>query len=360
MLKKIDQYIITKFLGAFFYTILLFAAMAVVIDISERIDDFMEKEAPFYLIITEYYFNFVPYIIFLLAPLFIFIAVIFFTSQMASRSEIVATFGSGISFYRLLLGPYLFSAVFLVLLQLFANHYWVPRANATKIDFENQYVRGKYINTDRNIHIQIDPENYIYVETYNNRDTSARKFTLERFVDKKMVYKLSSDRLKYMNNLKKWRVESYVERKIDSLQEKVIRGNVLDTAIGLSPADFDRRTNYKEAMTTPELQEFIAKERMKGAPFVEFYEVELYRRTAIPFATFILTLIGFSIASRKVRGGMGLHIAVGVAISAAYILFLQFSTTYATNGTLSPLLSVWIPNIIFGILSIYLMLKAQK
>lgn len=359
-MKKLDWYIIRQFLGAFFYTIMLFSAIAVVIDISERIDDFLENSAPLYLIITQYYANFVPYIVFLLAPLFIFISVIFFTSQLAYRSEMIAIFASGVNFYRILLGPYFFAALLLVCLQLFANHYWVPKGNASRIEFEDQYVRGKYVNTDRNIHIQIDKENYIYVESFNVRDTSGRRFSLERFKNKKLVYKLSADRMKWMPELEKWRVENYTIRTIDSLRETLQKGALLDTAIALTAADFDRRTNYKEAMTTPELQRFIAQERMKGAPFVEFYEVELYRRTAIPFATFILTVIGMAVASRKVRGGMGLHIAVGIGISAAYILFLQFSTTYATNGTLSPLISVWIPNFIFGVLAIYLLFKAQK
>lgn len=360
MIKKLDWYIIQQFLGAFFYTVLLFSAIAVVIDISERIDDFIENSAPLGLIVGQYYANFVPYIVFLLAPLFIFISIIFFTSKLAYRSEIIAMLASGISFYRILFVPYFVSAGLLVALQLFANHYWVPRGNGIRIEFENQYVHGKYVNTSNNIHMQIDKQNYIYVENFNMRDTSGRRFTLERFENKKLVYKLSANRMKWIDSTRSWELENYTTRTIEGLRESIQKGAKLDTAIALKPADFDRRTNYKEAMISPRLREFIAQERLKGAPFVEFYEVELYRRTAIPFATFILTIIGLAVASRKVRGGMGLHISIGITISAAYILFLQFSTTYATNGTLSPFISVWIPNLIFGVLAIYLLIKAQK
>ena len=360
MIKKLDGYIIKKFLGTFFFTILLFSLIIVVIDVSERVDDFLEKEAPLKLIVTDYYLNFIPHIIFLLCPLFIFISLIFFTSRLAYRSEIVAILASGVSFYRLLLVPYFLSAAFLVALQLYANHYWVPNANKDRIIFENEYIRGTYINSARNIHLQIDPETFIYLESFNNRDNSGRRFTMEKIKDKKMYYKLEAPRIKYDEKKEKWSMNKYMVRTINGLNEKIKEGEKLDTALNLLPQDFDQRTNFKEAMPTPELNRFIEKEIMKGSPNVEFYLVEKHRRTAIPFATFILAIIGLSIASRKVRGGMGLHIFWGIAISAAYVLFLQFSQTFATNGNLSPLLSVWVPNFIFGVLSIYLLWKAPK
>jgi len=359
-MKKIDWYIIKKFLGTFVFTILLFSVVTVVIDVSERIDDFLENEAPLKLIVFQYYLNFIPYIVFLLSPLFIFVATIFFTSKLASRSEIVAMLAGGISFYRILFVPYLFCASLLVGIQLYANHYLVPNANDDRIAFENKYLKKKYISRDKNVHMQIDPEHYIYMETYNNRDTMGRKFTLERIADKKLKSKLFAQTIKWNGQKQSWRLSQYYTRYIDGNKERIVRGTNLDTTFVFFPKDFERRVAFKATMTTPQLTEHINKERMKGAPNIEFYEVERHQRTAVPIATFILTMIAFSIASRKVRGGMGFHIFIGIAISAAYIVSLQFSTTFATNGNLSPLLSVWIPNIIFGILAFYLMLTAPK
>lgn len=359
-MKILDRYIILQYLGTFFFAILLFAAISVSIDLSDRIDDFLEHHITVYDAAVRYYGNFVPFIIFLLSPLFIFIAVIFFTAQLAGRSEIIAIISGGVSFYRLLFVPYFISATILTVVQLYGNHYWVPRSNADKIAFEGEKMNKKYILKDRNIHLQISPDTYIYVETYNNADSTGKRFTLENMRNRKMYRKIAADKIKWIGAKQQWHLENYIDRRIDSLDEKISKGTALDTTLSLTPQDFDRRLGLKEAMTTPELRDFINNEIRKGAPSVEFYQVELYRRTAIPFATYILSTIGFAIASRRVRGGMGLHIAVGIALSAVYVMLLQFSMTFATNGGLSPLLSVWVPNIIFGILSVYLVWNAQK
>lgn len=360
-MKKLDAYIIQKFLGTFFYAILLFAAISVVMDVSEHINDFLEKEAPLKLIITEYYFNFVPFILSLLFPLFVFIAVIFFTSQMAHRSEIVAMLAGGINFYRILMVPYFISATLLVIIQLFGNHYIVPNSNKNRLIFEAEYIRNKKTINERNVHMQIGKNNYVSFESYTSRDTSGRQFTLEQYDDKNnLLYKLSAERIKWNNALKKWHIDNYYVRTIDSLKENIQTGFNLDTTINLNPKDFEEQVKYKETMTTPQLNLFIEKEIKRGASFIEYYYVEKYRRTAIPFATYILTAIGLAIASRKTRGGMGLHILLGVAISSIYIILLQFSMTFATNGNLSPLISVWIPNIIFTFVAIYLLYNAQK
>lgn len=359
-MKKLDWYIISKFLGTFVFTIILFSVVAVVIDVSERIDDFLENEAPLRLIIFDYYLNFIPYIVFFLSPLFIFIAIIFFTSKLAYRSEIVAILASGVSFYRLLLVPYFISAALLVGVQLYANHFLVPNSNKTRLDFENTYIRNRYVNKDKNIHLQIDTNTYIYMESYSSRDSSGQKFTLEKINDKQLFYKLSAKKIKWNEKKQEWTLTNFSARNLDNLKENLREGKKMDTLLNFHPIDFSRRVNFKEAMNTPELTAFIDRERKKGAPLLQFYEVEKHRRTAIPFGTFILTIIGLSIASRKVRGGMGFHIFLGITISAGYILFLQVSTTFATNGNLSPMLSVWIPNIIVGIISIVLMIKAPK
>ncbi|MCC7224192.1 MAG: LptF/LptG family permease [Chitinophagales bacterium] len=360
MLKILDRYIIGKYLGTFVFAIFLFIAISVAIDLSERIDDFLEYKISFYDAVVRYYGNFIPFIVFLLSPIFVFIAVIFFTAQLANRSEVIAIISGGVSFYRLLFIPYFVSATVLVIIQLYGNHFWVPRANANQVAFQAEKMNKKYTLKDRNVHLQISPDTYIYVETYNNNDSTGRRFTLETRSGRQLVRKIAADKLTWLNDRQQWRLENYIDRRIDSLSEQLRKGATLDTTLALTPQDFDRRIGQKESMTTPELRRYITNEIRKGAPMIEFYQVELHRRTAIPFATYILTTIGLAIASRRVRGGLGWHIAVGMGLSALYVLFLQFSMTFATNGGLSPLLSVWLPNFAFGLLSVLLVWKAQK
>ncbi|MFK7904190.1 MAG: LptF/LptG family permease [Chitinophagales bacterium] len=360
-MKKLDRYIVGKFLGTFFFTVLLLCVVIVVIDLSERMDDFLENNAPVNLIFFQYYANFIPHTVLTLSPLFIFVSVIFFTSRMAYRTEIIAILASGISFYRVLFGPYFFAATLLVILQLFASHYWVPDANKDRLDFEYQYMRGQIVNRDKDIHLQIAPDSYIYLETFLLSDSSGRKFTLEQIdSNQNMVYKLHANRAKWNGEKGKWELTNYNERRIDGLKETITKGAKMDTTLNFHPRDFAREKRFKDAMTRTELNEYILKERQRGTPNLEFYEVERHRRTAVPFSTYILSIIALAVASRKVRGGMGLHVFIGIALSAGYIVALQFSTTFATNGNLSPLLGAWTPNLIFGVIAAWLLIKAPK
>jgi len=360
-MKKLDRYIVGKFLGTFFFTVLLLCVVIVVIDLSERMDDFLENNAPVNLIIFQYYANFIPHTVLTLSPLFIFVSVIFFTSRMAYRTEIIAILASGISFYRILFGPYFFAATLLVILQLFASHYWVPEANKDRLDFEYQYMRGQIVNRDKDIHLQIAPDSYVYLETFLLSDSSGRKFTLEQIdSNQNMVYKLHANRAKWNGTKGKWELTNYNERRINGLKETIVKGAKMDTTLNFHPKDFAREKRFKDAMTRTELNEYILKERQRGTPNLEFYEVERHRRTAVPFSTYILSIIALAVASRKVRGGMGFHVFIGIALSAGYIVALQFSTTFATNGNLSPLLGAWIPNLIFGVIAVWLLVKAPK
>ncbi|MEZ4886099.1 MAG: LptF/LptG family permease [Chitinophagales bacterium] len=360
-MKKLDKYIVGKFLGTFFFTVLLLSAVIVVIDLSERIDDFLENNAPMNLIIFQYYANFIPHTVLTLSPLFIFVSAIFFTSRMAYRTEIIAILASGISFYRILFGPYFFAATLLVVLQLYGSHYWVPNANKERLAFEYQYMRGQIVNRDKDIHLQIAPDSYIYLETYIIRDSSGRKFTLEQIdSNQNMIYKLHAARAKWDGEKGKWTLSNYTERRINGLQETISKGANLDTTLNFHPKDFEREKRFKDAMTRPELNDYIAKEKYRGTPNLEYYEVEKHRRTAVPFSTYILSIIALAVASRKVRGGMGFHVFVGIALSAGYIVALQFSTTFATNGNLSPLLGAWMPNLIFGVIAVWLLIRAPK
>ncbi|GIV33046.1 MAG: membrane protein [Chitinophagales bacterium] len=358
-LKKIDYYLIRKFLVTFFFAIILFSFIATVIDLTEKIDDFIEKSVPLGEIVTGYYLNFLPYIDTLLTPLFVFISVIFFTSRMAYRSEIIAMLASGISFYRMLV-PYLIAAGFVAALLFLANHYWVPLANKGRYAFEYTYLSGSHHNAERNFHAQIETNHYIYMENYQPKNMAGYKFSYEIIRDGKLEYKLRADKIEWDAQRQRWIIKNYYARRIGDNGEQITTGTLLDTVFNFHPEDITQKVNVKEEMPTPQLKQYIQTLRLRGASGIEFYLVELYRRTADAFMIFILTLIGVALSSRKVRGGSGLHLAAGVALSASFIVLTRFSTTFATNGNLSPFLSIWIPNLLYGLLAVYLIRAAPK
>lgn len=358
-MKKIDIYIIKKFLGTFFFAISLLIIIVVVFDISEKIDDFIEKQAPLKEILFSYYFNFIPYFVNLFSYLFTFIAVIFFTSKMASGSEIIAILSSGISYWRML-WPYLISAVFLGLMSFYLANFLIPRTNKKMMAFEKVYLKNPYHYRERDIHLQIQPGTFIYMESYNNQLNVGYKFSLEDFDDNRLVYKLNADQIIWDSTLGQWKLKNYFIRKTSADKETLVKGTVMDTLININPGDFDVIVDDIKTMNYSELRAYIEKERLKGTTTIKDYLVEKHKRIAFPFATIILTLIGVSISSRKVRGGIGVHLGLGIAITFTYIFFLQITTVFATHGNLEPWLSVWIPNMIFGIVGIFLLRAALK
>jgi lipopolysaccharide export system permease protein len=359
LLNKLDIYIIKKFLGTFFFTILLIVCVIVVFDISEKLEDFIEKEAPLKAIIFDYYLNYIPYLTNMFSPLFIFISVIFFTSKMASNSEVVAILSGGISFSRFL-RPYLICALILTGLSYYLNHFLIPTANKKSLAFEEVYYRNKFRNVDQNIHMQINKDTYIYMNNFNADLNLGTSFSIENFKDGRLTYKLLSDHVRWDSVSNKWQINNYVERHIDGLNETIKKGLQKDTTLDLRPEEFKRRKSFVRTMDYFELNEFIEEARFKGSAKVVEYEVEKQRRSAYPFATFILTIIGVSISSRKVRGGIGLHIGIGLFISFSYILFMQISSTFATNSGMPAFIAVWIPNALYAILALYLLKKAPK
>jgi lipopolysaccharide export system permease protein len=359
MLKKIDYYIIRKFLGTFFYALSLIIVIVIVFDLSEKIDDFIEKKAPLSEILFVYYVNFIPYFVNLFSPLFTFITVIFFTSRLAFNSEIIAILSSGVSFKRLLL-PYFISAILLSLFSVYLSNFLIPPANQKRLDFEYTYVKDTQTFRDRHIHMQIRPGIFVYMEAFNERTGAGSRFTLEHIDEGELVYKLMAETALWDSTMAGWSIRNYNERVINGLQEEVSFGQRLDTILPFTPQDFIQDLKEMEMMNFSELRDYIANEKLKGTEHVKFYEVEKHRRMAFPFATLVLTLIGVSLSSRKVRGGIGLHLGLGIGLSFAFILFMQVSTTFATNGNLHPFLSVWIPNVFFGILGVYLLKVAPK
>lgn len=358
-MKLLDRYIIRKFLGTYFLTIALIVFIAIIFDASEKMDDFIEKNAPLRAILFDYYLNFIPFFVNLFSPLFIFIAVIYFTSRMAANTEIVAMLNSGMSFKRLML-PYFITASFLAVITFWLNVSLIPHANKNRLEFEWAYIRNPFVFKERNIHRQISPGTLIYMDSYNNRENIGFRFSLEKIKDGKRIFFLNSDRIRWDSIPGKWVIENYFIRRVNGMSEEIQKGFRLDTTLNFKPKDFRQRISAIDAMDNRALSDYIEEQKQQGNSNYLPYQVEKYRRFAFPFATFILTLIGVSLASRKVRGGIGLHLGAGIALSFTYILFIQVSATFATNGDLPPLLAVWIPNVIFSGIALALFRFAPK
>lgn len=358
-MKILDKYIIRKFLGTFFFSLALIIVIAVVFDISEKLDDFIERKAPLRAIVFDYYLNFIPYFANLFAPLFVFISVIYFTARMAANTEIVAILNSGVSFKRLLV-PYFIAAGLLAAVSFYFNGWVIPHSNKIKLDFENVYIKNPVEFKDRNIHRQISPGVFMYMESYNNRNNTGYRFSLEKIEDGRRTWYLNSDRIQWDSLTGKWIIYNYYARKINGFHERLESGARKDTTLKMKPADFKRRLNVIEAMDNRELNRFIREEKLQGSENVTAYLVESYRRIALPFSTFILMLIGVSLSSRKIRGGIGAQLGLGITLSFAYILFMQISNTFAINGSIAPVIAVWFPNVIFAGVAFLLIRIAPK
>lgn len=359
-MKIIDIYIIKKFLGTFFYAITLLIVIVIVFDVSENLDSFIENEAPFMAIVVDHYINFIPYFINLFIYLFTFISVILFTSKMAEDTEIIAILSSGISFRRFLL-PYLVSALILAIISLYLGNFLIPETNKARRIFKNTYMEKLTKDNDRHIHIQIEPNTFVYVEKYNTHLGMGHKFALEQIDGQKLVYKIMADRISWDTLINKWHLKNYYLRTIDSLGNQTIeQGSGKDTTINLKTTDLYKIKERFEEMNLYDLNAFIEREKQKGSIVYKKYEIEKHKRMAGPAAIIILTFIGVALSSRKVRGGIGLHLGVGIALTFSYIMFMQFSTVFSTNGSLSPFIGAWIPNIIYLFIGIYLLQKAPK
>ena len=359
-LKMLDVYVIQKFLGSFFLSIVLILSIVVIFDLSEKIDDFIESGAQMRAILFDYYLNFIPYFAVLFSSLFAFIAVIYFTSRLAYNTEIIAILNSGMSFRRLLL-PYMLSAGFIALLTFYLSDQVIPGANKVKLDFEEQYVKKKPVRfKTKNFHRQVEPGVYVYLQSYSNVSKVGYQFTIEKFENGELVSKMFADQIRWDTTINKWQARRYYIRTIDGLKETLEEGRVIDTTLSIHPDDFRMRLSIVETMSLRELDEFIKKQLMQGETNVISYQIERHNRIAFPFTTLILTLIGVAVSSRKVRGGIGMQIAIGVVISFTYILFTQFSKQFAIGGLLPVMAAVWLPNIFFLIIAIFLMRLAPR
>jgi lipopolysaccharide export system permease protein len=359
--KLIDTYIIRKFLGTFFFCIVLILTIAVVFDFAEKIDNFMEKQAPVKAIIFDYYMNFIPYFAMLFAPLFVFIAVIFFTSKMAVNTEIIAILNSGMSFRRMM-WPYFLSAFIIATFTFVLTNFVIPKANFIRMNFEDKYYHSssKRIPVD-NIHRMVFKNTYVYMGTYNPISQRGQTFTIEKFNDSlKLKSKLSSMSVAYDTATHKWTALNYYIREIKEKGEVITTGRQIDTTLTIKPEDFSRDPGFVGTMTSHDLDSYIDQLRLQGSDELKLFLIEKYRRFANPFAVFILTLIGVSLSSRKIRGGIGMNIGIGLGLSFSYILFLQFASQFSLKGNLGPMLAMWIPNIIYSIIALVLYKLAPK
>ena len=358
--RKLDRYIIVKFLGTYFFAIALIISIAVVFDINENIDKFINNNAPIKAIVFDYYMNFIPYFSNLFSPLFVFIAVIFFTSKMAENSEIIAMMSTGMSFKRLM-RPYMISAAIIAALTYGLGAYVIPEGNVTRLDFEDKYRKKKKQDFVRNVQLEVDSGVIAYLGRYDGRSNTAYSFSLDKFVDKKLVSHLTAKRAVYDTaSVHKWVLKDYMVREMEGMREKITTGKELDTIIKMQPQDFLIMKGQQQTMTSPELKEYIANQKRRGFANIKEFEIEYHQRIAMSFAAFILTAIGLSLSSKKVKGGMGMNLGIGLALSFSYILFQTVSATFTVNGNTPPIVAVWIPNILYTIIAIYLYRKAPK
>lgn len=357
MLKTLDWYIIKKFLGTFFFSIVLILSIAIVFDLTEKMDEFFENQAPLKEILLDYYLPFIPYYMNMFSALFIFISVIFFTSKLAGNSEIISMLAAGISFRRIML-PYFVSATFLFVLFFVLGGYVIPPATGKMLDFQDKYIQKFKSENARNIQMEVEPGTILFIETYQLRTNTGYRASLEHFDGKTLAMRITADRIRY-DSAYCWHFEQYTKREFNGLIENVEPGARLDTTIAIQPEELFITAEQAQEMTNPELRHFIQKQRERGAGNTQAFETEYHKRWAMPLGAFIMTLLAVTMSSRKVRGGMGKNLGIGLTLSALYILFSTVSSTFAVSGVLTPFMAVWLPNFVFLAIGIYLYTKAS-
>ena len=359
-LQKLDWYIIKKFILTFFIAILLIIGIVIIFDISEKIDDFVSKQAPLKAIIFDYYLNFIPYFMNMFSPLFVFITVIFFTSRMTANSEFIAILSCGVSYHRIML-PYLVSATLIAAFSLSLNLWVIPKANETRLAFEKQYFKDRKRLADRDIHYKLENNRFIYVESFSTWNNTAYNFTLEEIGDKHLRSKLSAESAQWDSVKCIWRLKNYFIRDYgEGLEDRIRTGKQLDTALSLTVEDFYRTQKTVQWLSRKDLDELIRVQDERGDANVMFAKIEKNNRWSLPFSAFILTFIGVSLSTKKRRGGIGWNIAIGIALSFSYILFMRFSEMFVVTDTLPPFIAIWMPNFIFAIVAIVMYRLAPK
>ncbi|MHB9054721.1 MAG: LptF/LptG family permease [Paludibacteraceae bacterium] len=358
-LKKLDMYIIRKFLGTFFFSIVLILSIAVVFDVTEKIDNFYENNAHLKEIIFDYYLSFLPYYAYLFTPLFTFISVIFFTSKMANDTEIVAILASGVSFNRLM-RPYLIASMIITIFAFLLGAFIIPNSTEKLITFDKKYIEPEKTTTNaRDVQMEVAKGVVLYIERYEKSENTGYRFSLEKFENKTLVSRLTAESVKW-DSLYRWTLSNYIQRDFDGMREQMKRGNSMDTTIMVQPTEFFITANEAPQLSLTELRTYIRKQRERGVGNIQAFEDEYYRRFSTAISVLVMTLIGVSLSSRKVRGGMGINLGIGLALSGLYVIFTTMSTTFAVSDVMPTLLAVWLPNITFFTVGLILYIKAPK
>lgn len=356
--KILDLYILKKFLGTYFMATILVLAVIAMFDVTEKLDAFLT--APLSETLFNYFSSFLPYFAVQLSPLFVFIAVIFFTTKMAGNSEIIAILSSGVSLRRLLV-PYMIGATFIASLTFVLSNYIIPPSNVKRIQYTNKYVKNKSVEAGTNIQLQVKPGVVAYMARFENSRKIGYRFSLDKFEGKKLVSRMTAQTITY-DSLKRynWTANDYMIRTFDGMKETIKHGYSIDTIIPIEPKDFLIAVNDQETLTTPELSEYVEKQKMRGVANIKAFEIEKEKRYAMTAAAFILTIIGMSLSVKKVKNGMGLNIGIGLALSFSYILFSTVTSSFAISGATTPFIAMWIPNVIYLAIGIWLYLRAEK
>ncbi|MBR2204949.1 MAG: LptF/LptG family permease [Prevotella sp.] len=355
LLSRLDRYIISKFIGTYIYSIILIISIAIVFDVNENLSKFTTLGAPLKAVVFDYYANFVPYFSNLFSPLFVFIAVIFFTSKLAGNSEIIAMLAAGVSFKRLM-RPYLLSAALIALVNYYLGSYIIPHGTIVRQDFEAKYKNNKKITSASNVQLMVGPGVIAYIQQYDNNTKSGYGFSLDKFEKKKLVSHMTASTIRYdsiSEDRYHWKAQNYKIRTLRGLREEIKSGAVIDTIIHMEPMDLVYSDGQQETLTSDELRQYISKQIERGSTNVVQYEVEYHKRIATSFASFILTVIGVSLSSRKRKGGMGVYLGIGLALSFSYILLQTISSTFAINADTPPIIAAWMPNVLYAIIAYF-------
>ena len=361
-LKILDWYIIKKFIGTYFYSIALIISISIVFDINENLAKFTQYHAPLKAIVVDYYMNFVPYFANLFSPLFVFIAVIFFTSKLAGNSEVISMLAAGVSFKRLM-RPYMLSATLISVMTFFLGAYVIPKGTIVRQNFETMYKNKKKNTSAENVQLQVGKGVIAYIQHYDNNLKKGYGFCLDKFEDKKLVSHMTASEIQYdtiSDSKYHWKARNWRIRQLKGMRETITSGSVKDTTIMMEPTDLVFSKGQQETFTSPQLKEYISKQIDRGSGNVVQYEVEYHKRIATSFASFILTTIGLSLSSRKRKGGMGMYLGIGLALSFTYIMLQTVSSTFAIQADTPPMLAAWIPNIIFTVVAYFCYRKAPN
>ena len=361
-IKRLDWYIIKKFIGTYFFAIVLIISISIVFDVNENLAKFAQYHAPLRGIVFDYYMNFVPYFANLFSPMFVFIVVIFFPSKLAGNSEIIAMLAAGMSFKRLM-RPYMISATFISILTFVLGAYVIPKGTIEMQNFKTMYMNKKKNTSADNVQLQVGKGVIAYIQHYDDNRKCGYGFCLDKFENKKLVSHMTASQVQYdtiSDSKYHWKATGWRIRQLRGMRENITSGSVKDTVIMMEPTDLVFSKGQQETFTSPQLKEYISKQIDRGSSNVVQYEVEYHKRIATSFASFILTTIGVSLSSRKRKGGMGMYLGIGLALSFGYILLQAVSSTFAINADTPPMLAAWMPNIIFTVVAYFCYRKAPN